>query len=206
MISVLSSIYASAWRVWCVFSYAVPLSLLPPTRRTWASLPCFRLLLCSVAVTLSCAHGGPSARGLRGLASVDLRTVDGEQLTLAQLDAKVIVVDVCAVWSDACLLNGRVLDEVAATLAKEPVQVVTLLVDEAGPPAVEGYRAVMGTSRLVALPGPRSLAGQSELGPLEDAIPRVVIFGPRGDIVADLPGGLLSAHGLVRRVRGLLPH
>lgn len=201
----ISDTYSTTAGSWCVSGYAVAPPPPPPARRTRGGLRRLSLLLLGFAVALSCAHGSDGRGALRGLASVDLRTVEGELFTLADLDAEVLVVDVCAVWSDACLLNGRILDEAATTLSQEPVQVITVLVDEAGAPAVQGYRAVMGTSRLVALPGPRSTSGRSELGLLDAAIPRVVIFGPGGDIEADLPGGLLSTHGLVRRVRGLLP-
>lgn len=201
---IISDTYNTTREPWCVFGYAVSRRPPSPARRTYGGLRRLCLLLWSLALALACAHRGDGGATLRGPASVDLRTVDGELFTLADVDAEVIVLDVCAVWSDACLLNGRTLDEAAAILAEEPVQVLTVLVDEAGAPAVRGYRATMGTSRLVVLPGPRSTAGQSELGRLDAAIPRVVIFGPGGDIEADLPDGLLSTHGLVRRVRDLL--
>lgn len=164
-------------------------------------------LCCALAVAfggLSCAHGPPVGAGAQGPSSVDTRDAQGRPGTLADLGAKVIVVDVCAAWSDACLVNARVLDEACQAVCGEDVALVTLLLDEPGPTAVESYRAVMGTKRPVLSPGPRTLAGQSALGAIGDAIPRLVIFAADGSIVDDQAGGILSAHGVVNRVRELL--
>lgn len=166
--------------------------------------------LCFAALTalggisgISCAHGPDEGSAPRGPSSVDTRDAQGRPSTLADLGARVIVVDICAAWSDACLVNARVLDEACQSVCGEDAALVTLLLDEPGPAALESYRAVMGTKRPVLSPGPRTLAGQSALGEVGDAIPRLVIFAPDGTIVADEEGGILSAHGIVNRVREL---
>lgn len=152
---------------------------------------------------LSCAHHADE-NGARGPSSVDTRDAQGRIATLADLGARVVVVDICAAWSDACLVNARVLDEACQAVCGEGVALVTLLLDEPGPAAIQGYRAVMGTKRPVLSPGPRTLAGESALGLVGDGIPRLVIFAPDGSIAADEEGGILSAHGLVNHVRELL--
>lgn len=152
---------------------------------------------------ISCAHG-PDGASARGPSSVDTRDAQGRPGTLADLGARVLVVDICAAWSDACLVNASVLDEACEEVCDEGAAFVTLLLDEPAETALESYRAVMGTSRPVLAPGPRTLAGDSALGEVGAAIPRLIIFAPDGAIVADEAGGILSAHGLVKRVRELL--
>lgn len=168
-------------------------------------LPGLFAVLLALLGGISCAHGpeaGDSAAF--GPSSVDTRDAAGNPSTLAALGAKVVVVDICTAWSDACLVNARVLEEACGVVCDEGAVFVTLLLDEPGPTALESYTKVLATQRPVLSPGPRTLAGQSALGHVGDAIPRLVIFAPDGAIVADEVGGILSAHGLVNRVRELL--
>lgn len=174
-----------------------------PRASGFASFPAALAALLA-ASGLSCAHGPERAPGAQGPSSVDTRDAAGRPSTLADLDARVIVVDICAAWSDACLVNARALEEACLEVCDEGAAFVTLLLDDPAPAALESYRAVMGTSRPVLAPGPRTLAGESALGEVGEAIPRLVIFGPDGAIAADEAGGILSAHGLVNRVRELL--
>lgn len=137
--------------------------------------------------------------------SVDVILPDGERTTLASLKGKVLVLDVCASWSSACNLNARVLDEVAAALAGEPVEVITLLFDE-GPlarAAQQSYADVLGVRHLVVLAGSRVLAGTSVLGEGRD-LPRLVVLDRQGRVVIDEVGGIVSVAGVVERVRPLL--
>lgn len=138
--------------------------------------------------------------------SVDFVLPDGQRATLASLRGKVVVLDVCASWASACNLNARVLDEVAAALDAEPVEVITLLFDEGplGRQAQHSYREVLGVRHLVTLAGSRVLAGTSLLGDSRD-VPRLVVLDAEGRVIVDEVGGIVSIAGVVERVRVLLP-
>lgn len=138
--------------------------------------------------------------------SVDFVLPNGQRATLASLRGKVVVLDVCASWASACNLNARVLDEVAAALDAEPVEVITLLFDEGplGRQAQHSYREVLGVRHLVTLAGSRVLAGTSLLGDSRD-VPRLVVLDAEGRVIVDEVGGIVSVAGVVERVRPLLP-
>lgn len=155
-----------------------------------------------MALLASCAHT-PEGSTL-GPSSVDTVDSRGNASNLGALGAKVLVVDVCAAWSDACIVNSRALTEACDEVCGEDAQVVTLLLDKPGEPAIVSYENVLEVSYPVLLPGPRTLEGESALGQVGEAIPRLIIFGPDGRIAADEAGGILSAHGIVNRVKELL--
>lgn len=137
--------------------------------------------------------------------SVDFVLPDGQRATLASFRGRVLIVDVCASWASACNLNARVLDEVAEALRDQPVEVLTLLLDE-GPLAREAQRSyveVLGVRHLVVLAGSRVLAGTSLLGEGRD-VPRLLVVDARGRVAIDEVGGIVSVAGVVERVRPLV--
>jgi thiol-disulfide isomerase/thioredoxin len=137
--------------------------------------------------------------------SVDFVMPNGQRASLASFRGRVVIVDVCASWASACNLNARVLDEVAEALRDQPVEVVTLLLDE-GPLAQEAQRSyveVLGVRHLVVLAGSRVLAGTSLLGPGRD-VPRLLVVDAKGRVAMDEVGGIVSVAGVVERVRPLL--
>lgn len=149
----------------------------------------------------SCAHPG-EARLPSTLASIDVVDPGKGPASLAPLLGKVVVLEVCAAWSDACLLNARALDEVCRAACGEDVAVVSLLLDDPGRAAVESYREVLGVSQKVLLPGPRTREGASVLGPIE-GIPRLVLFLRDGRIAEDVVGAVVSPQGILERVEAL---
>ncbi|OGQ18786.1 MAG: hypothetical protein A2138_11725 [Deltaproteobacteria bacterium RBG_16_71_12] len=157
-------------------------------------------------VLLGCLAEGCATARVGAPDSVDVVLPDGARTTLASLRGRVVVLDVCASWASACNLNARVLDEVAAALADEPVEVITLLFDEGplGRAAQQSYTDVLGVRHLVVLAGSRVLAGTSVLGEGRD-VPRLVVLDRDGRVVVDEVGGIVSVTGVVERVRPLLP-
>jgi len=169
-----------------------------------ASLPLLlSLLSCSLLTFfgLSCAHGADAGGG-DPRATVDIMLPDGGMTTLRSIGARVTVLDICAAWSVPCMENARALSEACDIVCSEDVAVISLLLDEQGQAAVESYYNVLGVTHTVVLPGPRTLAGQSALGHILD-IPRLVLIGPDGRIIEDEIGGVVSAMGIVRRVKAL---
>jgi hypothetical protein len=160
------------------------------------------LFLAGAGLAGSCAHGAQGARDPR--ATIDTVDVDGRVATLASFGEKVVVLDVCAGWSDACLINAAELEKVCNARCGSDVAVVSLLMDQPGEPALRSYREVMGVHYELRLPGARAAAGESELGSLAD-IPRLVIFDRDGRVVDDIKGGVLSAAGVLRRLGELAP-
>lgn len=148
----------------------------------------------------SCAHA-PAASSA-GLSSVDLRDADDTGASLRRYQGKILVLDLCAAWSDPCLLNARALDEACQIACGDDVAMVSLLLDEPGQPALASYREVLEVHQDVWLPGPRSQAGNSVLGPLQ-GIPRLVVWDREGRIVEDVAGGVTTRAALLRRVERL---
>jgi hypothetical protein len=167
----------------------------------YAAIRLLALLLALAASALSCAHG-PGAGGEDPRATVDVRLPGGGMSTLRAVGGKITVLDVCAGWSAPCVANARAMSEACDVVCGEDVGVVTMLLDEEAETAVQSYREVLGVSHTVVLPGPRTLAGQTALGNVLD-IPRIVIFAPDGRVIEDEVGGVVSAVGIVKRVRDL---
>jgi hypothetical protein len=160
------------------------------------------IALCVLAEGGACA----TARSPPGMgASIDFEDVAGQRGTLEGLRGRVVVIDLCASWATACNLNAKVLDEVQLALADEPVDIVTLLVDEPGPMgrvALQSYIETLGVAHPVFLAGSRVRAGTSALGE-PSYVPRIVVLDADGRVVLDDSGGVVSVQGLIDRLR---PH
>lgn len=157
-------------------------------------------------VLLGCLVEGCATPRAATSESIDVVMPDGARTTLAGLQGRVVVLDVCASWASACNVNARVLDEVATAFAGAPVDVITLLLDEGplGAAAQHSYAEVLGVRHLVVLAGSRVLAGTSALGERKD-VPRLVVLDQKGRVAVDEVGGIVSVAGVVERVRPLLP-
>jgi hypothetical protein len=153
-----------------------------------------------LVVGCACAtpRGGPGA-----LATIDVVDPAGRTGTLQEHAGKVLALDLCATWAEACHLNARSLDEAAALLADSDARFVTVLMDELPQAAVRAYVDVAHRKVPVVTAGPRTRAGRSVLGDVA-GVPRLVVFDRDGHVVVDESGGVLSAEGLVRRLRPLL--
>lgn len=160
------------------------------------------LFLC-LLVLAACAHI-PGEEGGRILAGIDVVDLSGRTHSLSEFQNKALVLDLCAAWSDPCLLNARALHEVSEQTHASHVQVVSVLMDSMGKAAVRSYRNVLDFEHAVLLPGPALRAGRTPLGPVE-TIPRLVLFAPGGRILEDISGKVVSSSGIVARLRQVLP-
>lgn len=160
------------------------------------------VLACAVLIgdATACAttRGGPQA-----LSSIDVIDVDGRLSSLHAHAGRVLAVDVCATWADACHLNARALDDAAEKLRDTDARFVTILLDDLPREAMRAYVEVAGRKVPVVAAGPRTREGRSVLGDV-NGVPRLVVFDRGGRVVVDESGGVLSAEGLVQRVRPLL--
>lgn len=160
------------------------------------------LILC-LLLHAACVHpegiGGTSA-----LASIDVVDATGRTFTLWAQRDKALVVDFCAAWSDPCLLNARALHTVRTQTRETHVKVISILMDTMGKVAVQSYQNVLDFEHEVLLPGPALRAGRTALGPIH-TIPRLVLFAPGGNILEDIAGNVVSASGILARLRKVLP-
>lgn len=177
--------------------------LLPATETThpWRARRHLWVALMGVLlVEVACAHGG----ALLGTSRADLAAIDvidggGHLTTLSRYRGRRIVLDLCAAWSTPCMLNAKALDEVCRVRCGDEVAVVSILLDEIGEPARQGYRDVMGFRHDVYLPGPAMRQGRSPLGDVS-VIPRLLIIGPEGNVEEDIRQGVVSAARLLERL------
>lgn len=148
-----------------------------------------------------CAHlsDGPHLT----LATVDVVDEKGTIHTPAQWSGKVVVIDLCAAWSDPCLLNARTVSDACAALCGDNLAMVTILLDELGEQARESYVEVLGVRQEVYLPGPTVRAGKSALGDVA-GIPRLLIFDRDGRLLERHDGRVLQNPALIDRVREYL--
>lgn len=157
-----------------------------------------QLLVLPLLALSGCAHVGAPATP-QTLASIDVQRADGTVTRLSDHLGKLVVLDVCAAWSNPCLLNARAVDQVCQAACGDDVVVISMLLDEPGAPALLSYRDVLGASQTLVLPGPDAVAGRSVLGSLA-GIPRLVIFDREGRIAEDITGGVVSPAGILRRL------
>lgn len=150
----------------------------------------FAFALVAVASCATVQEQGPPA-----LATITVIDEGGRETNLSYLLGKVVVLDVCAAWSDACLANATAISHVCADLCGDDVELLTLLLDDIAGPARHSYHSVLEVKQRVLLPGASTLAGESALGSLS-GIPRVVFLDREGRIVDDVSGAVISEDGL----------
>ena len=150
---------------------------------------------------VGCAHTPDDGRA--PLHAVDVVDAQGAGSTLAFTQGKVTVVDVCAAWADACLINAREISQACESVCGDDVAMVSILLDETGPQAIESYYDVLGAQQQVFSPGARARAGDTVLGELT-GVPVLYLFDADGDLVERVDGAVINAPGLVRRVKDLL--
>lgn len=149
-----------------------------------------------VAFGLACAHAQGAMSALSSIETVDK---DGRRGNLAYAAGDVVVIDICAAWSDPCLANAKAMSQACELLCGDGVTMVSILLDELGKEAVSSYENILGVKQTVLLPGPNTIAGQSVLGDMS-GIPRLVIFDRDGKVKENLTGAVISGSGLIKRV------
>lgn len=148
----------------------------------------------------ACAHAPAKEPG--AAATVDLTGVRGARSSLGAHRGQILVVELCASWSDPCLASAGAISEVCEVLCpRDNVHVVTILLDELGPEGLAAYE-VMGLHQDVWLAGPRARAGESALGDLL-TIPRVLIFDEEGALVSEQAGGIVRSADVIEEVFSL---
>jgi hypothetical protein len=175
-------------------------SLLHHTRHVVRQSAAFALFAAHCALLSSCATVGE--QGPPALATIAVIDEGGRETNLSYLLGKVVVLDVCAAWSDACLVNAGVFSRVCADVCGDDVELLTLLLDDIAGPARQSYHSVLEVKQRVLLPAPRALDGESALGSLV-GIPRVVFFDRAGRIVEDVSGAVISEEGLRAQIEKL---
>lgn len=161
------------------------------------------LVLLSLLFFSACGHFAGAGRA-SVLDSVDVVDDAGRSFTLAAYRDKAVVLDFCAAWSDPCLLNAQALHQVFTQTRESHVKVISILMDSMGQAAVRSYENVLALEHEILLPGPALRAGQTSLGPIE-TIPRLVLLAPGGHLMEDIAGQVISADGILNRLRKVLP-
>jgi hypothetical protein len=158
------------------------------------------LVFSTTLAHLSCAT--TAEQGPPALATIAVVDEGGRETNLSYLIGKVVVLDVCAAWSDACIANATVFSRVCADLCGDDVELLTLLLDDIAGPARHSYHSVLEVKQRVLLPAPSAFNGESALGSLA-GIPRVVFFNRSGHLVDDVSGAVISEDGLRAQIEKL---
>lgn len=157
----------------------------------------FALVAVSALVVASCAHNPALEKG--ATATFDLKGEGGQRGNVGQHLGQIVVVDVCASWSDPCLANARAVSEACEVLCpREDVHMMTVLLDELGAQGLAAYD-LLELKQPVWLAGENARAGKSALGPLV-TIPRVIVFDREGRLVSEQQGGIAQSKEIIEAV------
>jgi hypothetical protein len=143
---------------------------------------------------------------------IDVADEAGNEATLASMKGRIVVIDLCASSVPACNVSAKVLDEAMPAFRGQPVELVTILIDEdplVAREALRGYRNVLGVKHGVFLAGSHVKTGTSALGrmplaPDAAGLPRLIVLDTAGAIRVDESDGVVTIEGLVTRVKPLL--
>ena len=86
------------------------------------------------------------------------QTMDGQETTLEAFRGKVVVLNLWATWCAPCREEMPGLDRLQARFADQPVVVLALSVDRAGPERVQAFLDEVGVERLHVYRDPKAAA------------------------------------------------
>ena len=172
-------------------------ALRSPTIRRCEFLFALQVVVAGLVLASGCAHDPAKAPG--AAATIDLVGKGGLRTTLSPYRGQVLVVELCASWSDPCLANSRAVSEACEVLChRDDVHMVTILLDDLGPQGLLAYD-ILDVLQPVFLAGPNAREGKSALGPLT-VIPRVLIFDREGVLVDEQSGGIANSSDIIAAV------
>lgn len=120
-----------------------------------------RLVLASaaaLAATPALAAAPVTLGGTAPLPDVSFEDLAGKPAKLSDFRGKVVVLNLWATWCNPCREEMPSLDRLQAMFADQPVQVVALAVDRAGPERVAGFLQEIGVGRLAVYRDPTAAA------------------------------------------------
>jgi thiol-disulfide isomerase/thioredoxin len=166
----------------------------------------FPLVLLPGALVLAALLPGPAAgedwAGWESaLASHELRSLDGANVTVGDLRGDVVVVNFWASWCAPCKKELRVLDEWSRELEGRRARILAVSIDKDSEKAAEFIRK-SGFDLAVFHDGTDGLARSLDL----PSLPCTIVVGPDGriaDVARD--GSLETLHRLEATVRKLTP-
>ena len=92
------------------------------------------------------------------LPALTFQTMGGEETTLDAFKGKVVVLNLWATWCAPCREEMPSLDRLQARFADQPVVVLALSVDRAGPERVQAFLSEVGVQRLHVYRDPKATA------------------------------------------------
>jgi thiol-disulfide isomerase/thioredoxin len=125
-------------------------------RRTLRHLAALCLLL--VPGAAGAAEAAIQTAEPKPLPPLSFETMDGRPATLADFKGKVVVLNLWATWCAPCREEMPSLDRLQARFEGQPVVVLALSVDRAGPERVQAFLNEVGVQRLHVYRDPKAAA------------------------------------------------
>jgi len=149
------------------------------------------LLCCAVALTTGCSKGTSNAPGKTPseksqAPEISVVSLDNQQLTLASLKGKVVLLNFWATWCPPCREEIPSMMKLNTFMAGKPFQMVCVSVDEGGKKAVEEFFKNSGFS----LPAYTDPSGQVSKTYGITGVPETFVIDKNGMIVKKVIGGL----------------
>lgn len=148
------------------------------------------LLCCTLFFTAGCSKDkpGPVARVVEKSPAPEISVLDmgGEELTLASLKGKVVLLNFWATWCPPCREEIPSMMKLNSFMEGKPFQMVCVSVDEGGPQAVKSFFTSSGYS----LPAVFDSSGQSARTYGVTGVPETFVIDKNGIIVKRVIGGL----------------
>lgn len=168
------------------------------------------VLLCCAAVmlTVGCSkQGGKSAEPAKAAIEkaqapeISVVSLDNQQLTLASLKGKVVLLNFWATWCPPCRAEIPSMMKLNAAMAGKPFQMVCVSVDEGGKPAIQEFFKNSGQS----LPAYTDASGQAAKTYGITGVPESFLIDKNGIIVKKVIGGLeWNSPEVINVIEGLM--
>ena len=119
------------------------------------------------------------------LPELTFETMDGQPASLQAFKGKVVVLNLWATWCVPCREEMPSLDRLQARFADQPVAVVALSVDRAGPERVRKFLDEIGVTRLQVYRDPKAASTRSLRVP---GLPATILIDKQGREVGRVLG------------------